>query len=480
MRLGDKGFKKKILSGSLWTGFSSAFQNIFQFVLLITLARLLTPSDFGIVSIYLIIVSFIAILAQLGISQVIIQKKDLSSEELQVSFTVLTLFTLGTMVVFWLNSKIILNFFSVDSKYILTILIELTIFVQYLAVVPDALLQRKLNYRVLSIIELFSYTLGYGVLGIILAYQDFGFLALMYSNICYHILRFIMLVIIQPFSLKMSFNKKFFKEIIQLGFGFCCTKVISYIAIQGDNWIVGKFLGKSSLGIYSRIYQLVALPAKIFGMFTDKLLFSILSRIQDDGLKIKKIYFSALNMSAMILVPFSIYVYIFAKEIILFLLGNQWASAVIPLKLFCVSIFFRASYKIGETISNATGHVYSRVFRQTIYALSVVILSMYGARYGINGVVIGMNIAIFINFLLITQLTHKILNIKVTRSYLSTVKVFGIGFLYFLLLKFSYNYYFSGLKSPMVALMLSGTFTVIYIAIFILVTYGKQYKTFLR
>lgn len=453
---------KKAFSGGIWVLGSTIFQNISQFILLIVLSRVLSPNDFGVASISLLIVSFFSILTQFGIPQAIVQKKNLEDEEVRQCVTLVILsLVIGITVLNLLSNKITL-FFNNENLKSIFLLITITIICQALASIPEALLQRNLKFKQTSLIELISYTLGYGVIGIILAFVLRNYFALVFANLFYNLFKLVLLIILKPSSLKISIKFNFRSDTFKLGFGFNLSRIIAYFSVQSDNIVVGRTLGTESLGIYSRIYQLISLPAKVTGMFFDKLLFSSLSRIQDDKIEIRRVYFYIVKLSGIVLSFLSVFVFVLAKEIIYLLLGEQWAISIVPLKLFAFSIFFRTAYKIGETIAISTGFIYKRIWIQIIYAVSVIIFSIVGSKFGINGVVIGINIAVFLNYLLITMLTNKLLNVK----FIEFIKIFiPVGmytFLYFVVINLFYHATKNMVPSFLVVL-LGGILTMIII-----------------
>ncbi|WP_039043101.1 oligosaccharide flippase family protein [Sporosarcina sp. ZBG7A] len=453
--------RSKFLSGGIWVLASTVYQNILQIVLLITFSRLLSPNDFGIVTISLLIVSLFSILSQFGLPQAIIQKKQLTENEIKESTTVILIAAVTIVILLSLLASPLSSFFDESDLGKIIHLITFTVILQSLASIPEALLQRELKFKATSIVELCSYTLGYGLIGLILAFLLRSYYALIYANLLYHLLRFLMLLCLKPTSLRASMKVDFKSEIIKLGIGFNLNRLISFFSIHSDNIIVGKILGTETLGIYSRIYQLISLPAKITGMLFDKLLFSSLSRIQDDKIQTRMIYLLFLRLSGFILIFLSIYIFVFAEEIIYLLLGSNWESAIVPLKIFTFSMFFRTAYKIGETISISIGYVYKRIVVQLVYAISVIISSLVGAFFGFNGVIIGVTVAIIVNFVLITRLTNKILDVKLQTFLMEFTPVILYSSFYFAVLYFMHQFFFIYLNSTIITFLLGGLISIL-------------------
>ncbi|MED3764566.1 lipopolysaccharide biosynthesis protein [Ureibacillus terrenus] len=459
-------FMNRFLNGSLWILASTILQQIVQFVLLIVLARLLTPSEFGVVTVSTILVSFFGITSQLGIPQALIQKKNLNKIDIRASLTILILSTFISIMLMYVFSEVLTSLFSLSELYKIINIVIFTVIIQAVSSIPDALLQRDLKYKETSMVESISYTIGYGGIGILLAYMDYGYYSLIYSNLTYSILKLCWLYLLCPFSLKPTVKVKDLNKVFQLSFGFFITRITSFFSLQLDNIVVGKKLGPEQLGIYSRLYQIITLPAKVSGMFLDRLLFSSLSRIQENKEKIKDIYLFSLSVAGFVLFPLSIFIYIYANEIIFILLGERWTMAVEPLRIFTISIFFRAAYKIGETIANSTGYVYSRIWRQIFYAASIFVFSLIGSKFGIDGVIVGINLSIILNFILITQLANKILKVQKYILVKRLVPIAIVSVVFYFFIKAQYIFCLNLINNKYTLLLIGGLLSIIFISLF--------------
>jgi PST family polysaccharide transporter len=192
------------------------------------------------------------------------------------------------------------------------------------------------------------------------------------------------------------------------GGGFIAGRICNTLAGQGDRIVVARWLGAASLGFYQRAYQLMALPANLFGMALDKVLFPVMAKLQNQPAQLRKAYRTGVMLIALLVLPISALAYQLAPEIISVLLGDQWAEAVTPFRILAVGMLFRTSYKMSDSLARATGAVYRRAWRQGIYAALVFGGAWVGQSWGVSGVAYGILAAIFVNFLFMAQLSVKI------------------------------------------------------------------------
>ncbi|ADC49367.1 polysaccharide export protein [Alkalihalophilus pseudofirmus OF4] len=400
----------KTLKGLFWSFSGTIFQLISKFTVLIVLARLLTPEDFGVVSAAMIIISFSMIFSSLGIGPAIVQNPKLNDQHLSVGFTLsLTLGIFMTLLV-WITSDFIAQFFQMESLSSIIKILSFTFIIQSFAVVGQALLERHLDFKSLAKIQVNSYVFGYGLVSIFIALLGGGIWALTLGYMAQVFIQTISILLKQGHTKRISFSKKALNELLYFSGGFTLARVFNHLALQGDNIIIGRLLGAAALGYYGRAYQLMVMPANLFGQVLDKVLFPAMAKIQDDKLKLNLIFLRGTAIISIVVLPFSIYLIIFAEELVLFLFGNEWINIVVPFQFLALGMLFRSSYKISESVARATGAVYKRAWRQSIYACAVFLGSYLGHFWGLNGVALGITIAIAINFLLMTHLSISLIN----------------------------------------------------------------------
>src|SRR5262249_14337073 len=127
-------------------------------------------------------------------------------------------------------------------------------------VVAESLIRRHLRFRKLVQIEVIAYAISYGIVGISLALLGFGVWSLVGAYIVEEIIKAIALLVAQPHPKKPQFNIKAAQELFSFGAGMTITNIFNYFAVQGDNLIVGRWLGMAALGLYGRAYNLMRIP----------------------------------------------------------------------------------------------------------------------------------------------------------------------------------------------------------------------------
>ena len=399
------GLTQETLKGLFWMFSGTGIQFILRLLVLIVLARLLTPQDFGLVGAAMVIVSFSEIFSQLGVGPAIVQRSQLKKTHLCVAFFISIISGLILAGLVFILAPYIASFFRMEKLVLILKIFSMVFVIKGFSAVSEALLQRELKFKWLATVQVISYALGFGVVGVTMGFMEYGVWALVAAYLTQEFVKSSTILISKPHSKRPMFDVIALKELMYFGSGFTIARISNQLALQGDNLVVGRWLGESALGVYSRAYQMMTMPATLFGQVLDKVLFPVMAKVQDDLGRLTSVYKRGVALIALITAPISAIMFILAPEITLLLLGPQWDEAVLPFQILATAIWFRTSYKISDSIARATGAVYRRAWRQVIYAFCIIGGSWIGSYWGIAGVAFGVLCALFVNFILMAQLS---------------------------------------------------------------------------
>ena len=249
-----------------------------------------------------------------------------------------------------------------------------------------------------------TYAIGYGVVGIVGALLGWGVWALVAAQMSQTLLKSAVLLTQYPPRFRDVADRRAFKDLMYFGGGFTAARIANYVALNGDNMTVGRFLGPSALGYYGRAYSLMSAPAYGFGTVLDAVLFPAMAKVQHDPLRLSAAFRRGVALIALLVLMPSLAIILLAPEVIHVALGARWAAVVAPFQILAVGMLFRTSYKMSDSITRSTGAVYRRAWRQALYAGLVVGGAWIGQHWGIVGVAWGTLAALTVNFLMMAQL----------------------------------------------------------------------------
>lgn len=373
------------LVGFFWVGLTRLSTRGITFFRLAILARVLSPSDFGIYAIAAITLSLTEILTETGINTILIQEKEKIDKFLNTAWIVSIIrgFIIGVIILALI--PIIEIFFSqsnITSILLLTSAIPVVkgfinpaiiTFQKELHFNKDFYL-RTLVFIVDSVVAVLATLYLKSPIGII-----WGLIA---GAVLEVILSFMFL------SLRPSFNldKSIFKLILHNGKWVTLAGIFNYLFHNADDIVVGKLLGTTSLGFYDAAYKISMLPITEVGDVISKAIFPIYVRISDEIKDLQKAFLKTILSVTFLVVPFGILALIFSEHLVLLLLGDQWGESV---PIFKVLIIFG----VLRAILNAFSPLFFAVRKQA-YVTTITFVSFIGMiisivpfinKYGIIG-----------------------------------------------------------------------------------------------
>lgn len=418
--------------------FISKYGNIFiQLVINSILARLLTPDDYGVVAVITVFTGFFTLVADMGIGPAIIQNKTLNDKDISSIFNFTVISGVIVASIFCLLSYPLSLFYKEEIYIYLGLLMSLSIFFSVLNIVPNALLLKNKEFKVIGI-RTISITFICGMITIILAFLKWKYYAIVMNSILVALFTFIFNyrnVDIQRsrFICKDSLQKISSYSKYQFGFGF-----VNYFSRNLDNLLIGKILGPIQLGFYDKAYKLMMYPISNLTYVITPVLHPILSDYQHDKNYIYKQYIKIVKILSLLGVFISVYCFYSADEAILIMFGNQWIESIGTFRILSLTIW-------TQMIMSSTGTIFQSLGETRYLFKTGYITAMINAAGIVIGLLLGKleYIAIMICFtfninLIITfYILVKLLNKSVISFFKLFIPELFISFIMIIVLNFS-------------------------------------------
>lgn len=414
--------RKNIRSGIFYNALSRYSNIVASIFIGATLARLLTPKEFGIVAIISVFISFFNLISRFGISAAVVQHKSLTDDDVSSIFSFSIALGLVLAIIFFFLSPFIASFYNEPVLANLSRLMALVIFFNSLQVVPNALNTKKLRFKEIGIISVVVHIIS-GIVAIILAYLGFSYYALIINSILSGLLIFIAYYYLAPvkpsFLIRFSSIRKIAKfSTFQFSFHF-----INYFAGNTDNLLIGKYFSSSALGFYDKAYKLMLMPVQNLTFVITPTLHPVLSKYQDDKKLIYNAYFKIVKLLAIIGFPLSVFLYFSSSEIINIMYGPQWDQSIPVFKLLALAVGIQIVLSSTGSIFQATNRpdlLFYSGFLSTILVLAGILYGVFIGKSLVSvgyGILIAFSINIFQGFYLLIE---KSLN----HSFIQFLKVF--------------------------------------------------------
>lgn len=400
-------FSGKTKSGLLYTGGSTILRNLLQIISVSVLSRILTPSDFGVYSIILVIYSFVLMFSELGLTSSIIQKSNINSLQLSsanIASIILGVFFSGLL---FIGAPAIESIFRTNNLEYYVKIFSIVFVLRAISMVHEAFLRKSMKFKTIILIETLSFVLGSFSISLILALNHFGVVSIVLGLLAQVLIMSLLTIYFSEIKLSWKFNWLALRSLLGFGVPFTFGRLFMYLANQGDNLIIGKFLGSASLGFYNRSFQLMRTPVELLGGTLAKVLFPAFSRVKDNRLILRDVYLICVYVNSLFTLPLAAFLFYNAEGIIYILLGDQWGESILPFKVLVIALFFRVGYKFIDPLINATGNPTVKSMIQLIYAILVIGGAYLGSFYGLVEVTITVTLAVIIHYCLMSVIAIR-------------------------------------------------------------------------
>jgi teichuronic acid exporter len=384
---------------------------VLQLILTVLLARLIPPAEFGLMALALVVLGGIQPLADLGIGNAIVQRSAITARHVRTAFTFSVLVGLAVAGSAALAAPLAGAVTNNPNVTDVVRWLSIAFASRAIAVVAEALMRRDLDFRRLFVIETSSQVLGYGVVAVSLAVLGYGVWSLVAGAIVQTMVAAGAQLAAVRHAVRPLLGRRELAELLRFGVGAAMTGWVNYVALNGDNFIVGRSLGAASLGLYSRAYALMNLPQTYVAGVMSGVLFPAFSQVQQEPERLLRGYFLVTRLAGMIAGPSMATLAVAAPYLVVSLFGPEWSGMVLPLQVLCVVGYFRALYHLGSVMIQSVGRVYGELARQTVYAILVIAGSVAASSYGLAWIAAAVGAAILYMYVATAQAV-----LRVTRS----------------------------------------------------------------
>lgn len=328
--------RTQVLAGLKWTVLGRLASQLVTWAITIYVIRLLSPGDYGLMALAGIFSALFTLVAEIGLGSTLVQTKDLPPQRLRQIFGLVILSNaVAFLVMATIAAPLVALFFGEPRLQLVVQVIALQFLAAAFVVVPSALLERDMKFRARSTIDFIS-TIGGALMTLLLANLGFGVFALAWGVVLGTTIRAVGLNIVGPFPGFPVFQFAGCGSMFNFGRNVAATQFIWFFYSQADSFIVGKFLGKHELGVYSVSMDLASMPASRLSSILNQVVFPALSRVRRDGGSVGAYLLKGMRGISLISFPVMWGMSSVAPELVRAALGDKWIEAALPLALLCL------------------------------------------------------------------------------------------------------------------------------------------------
>ncbi|MDH3712839.1 MAG: lipopolysaccharide biosynthesis protein [Gammaproteobacteria bacterium] len=382
----------KTVRAAAWSYTSFALGKGIVVVTLVVLARLLAPEEFGVVGFATLVVAYLSILQDLGLSYALIQRRENIAEASNTVFTLNLVIGAVLALATFAAAPLVAAFFREPLVESFVKVLALTFLIEPLGSVHIARLQRELKFG-LKLVPDIGRAMTKGIVGISLAFAGFGPWSLIFGQLAGVIAAVVLAWLVYPWRPRLRVEAKIARSLLTFSLPLILVSLQHAVETNIDYTIIGRVLGDRALGIYTLAYRIPELTILSIGTVLSSVVFPAFSAVQADPAKLKNGFLATLRYVPLVTVLLALALLFAADPLVRVLLGRQWLEAVPILKLLAV-------YAVVDSIGFNVGDVYKAIGRPSIlwkwgfvYLAVLIPCLLVGARYGLVGIAVGHIVA---------------------------------------------------------------------------------------
>ena len=388
-------FKGRTLRGGLAKLGAKAADFVLRMGSLIVLARMLDPTDFGLVGMVTAITGVLGLFKEFGLSLATVQRESITEEQLSTLFWINMLVGTVLGLVSAAIAPLVASFYNEPRLVEVMAALGLSFVFNAGGVQHSALLQRQMRFTALAVIEILALVVG-SAISILMALAGSGYWSLVAWSISLPLVATVLTWIWSGWIPGRPRFSNALGSLMRFGGIVTLNSLVVYIAYNLDKILLGRFWGAQVVGIYGRAYQLVNLPTDYINSATGSVAIPALSRLQSEPERLRVYFLKGYSLVLSVTIPTTFACALFSTELIHLLFGPKWSEAARIFLLLAPTIFVFALINPAGWLLVALGLV-GRSLRVALVLAPVVIVGcVIGLPYGAAGVALGFSSAMIL------------------------------------------------------------------------------------
>ncbi|HEX8269222.1 MAG TPA: lipopolysaccharide biosynthesis protein [Flavobacterium sp.] len=400
--------KKQALAGMLWTSVQQFSSQGVSFVVSIVLARLLLPSEFGLIAMIGIFVGIGTLLITSGLTQSLIRTTDADQED----FSTVFFFNLGGSILIYLIifavAPFIADFYDQDILTPVVRLYCVTFVINAFEAVQMTRLTKLLDFKTQTKINVPAIIFG-SFIGIVMAYNGYGVWSLVWMAIAQSTASATQVWIYSKWTPSLVFNKNKFRYHYKYGIKMMFAGVLNITFSNIYTIIIGRVFSPAQVGFFNRADSLKQFPVNNISVVLNKVTFPLFASIQDDDVRLKSVYKKIMQMVIFVVAPTLLILAALAEPLFRFLFTEKWLPAVPYFRILCFNGILYPIHAYNLNILMVKGRSDLFLKLEIFKVFLIIITILLSLPFGIYGLLYGSVVSSILAFFINTYYSGKFL-----------------------------------------------------------------------
>lgn len=422
----DQSLRNKTVRGVSWSFIDSIAGQGITFLVGLILARLLTPSEYGLIGIITIFIAIFNSIVDSGFSSALIRKNDARDADYNTVFITNLAVSIVLYLILFLSAPAISRFFVQPQLLPLLKLMGLIVIINAFAIIQRTIFIKNLDFKTQSKVSLIS-SIFSGIIGVIMACCGCGVWALAGQQISRQLLNSTFLWVFSNWCPKLKFSFRSFNELFNFGWKLLLSSLIDTIWREGSQIVIGKCYSSSSLGQYTRAKQFADLFSSNLTSVVQRVSYPALSSIKDDKQRLKLTYQRVIKITMLPTFVLMLGMAACSKSMIFILVGEQWLQCVPMLQIICTYGMLYPLHALNLNMLQVQGR--SDIFLNLEIIKKIIAIGplLLGAFVGIFSMLAGTVVTGIISYYLNAYYSGPFLNYSIKEQVKDILPSFGVA-----------------------------------------------------
>jgi O-antigen/teichoic acid export membrane protein len=383
--------KGRTVSGVFVTIASQAVQFLLNLAYIMVLARLLTPRDFGLFAMVTVVIGYLRVFKDAGLSTATVQREDITQAQVSNLFWINVGLSGAITLLLAACSPLVAWFYREPRLVGITLTLSGTFLLNGFAVQHAALLSRQMRFNALAGIKISSTAIGVAV-AVCMALLGCNYWALVISNLVTVLTMTLFTWLAIPWRPHAPSRRSGVRPLISFGANMASGSFIYELALGADSMLIGRFCGAGPLGLYSRAAALLRRPMDQFLSPIGSVFLPMLSRVQSQSERYRRVFLRIYEAMALGSCLFTALLFALARPVTLVVLGPQWEQAATIFAAFTAAALFTAPANVSTWLFASQGRGKEWLISSSLLSAVTLASFLIGLPFGPAGVAIAASI----------------------------------------------------------------------------------------
>lgn len=454
--------KQRAIKGIVWSGVERFSVQFVQFVVTIILARILTPNDFGVVAIILVLINILQVFNEVGFGAALMQKLDRDELDYSTVFLFNTVWGVTLYLLLFVSAPYFASFFKLPELTRLTQILGLNLIISSFVVVQRTKLYILVDFKTQAEASFVAVIVS-GIVSVYCAYLGMGVMAIIIQQLLNSFINTIFIWIYTKWQPKLQFSFGRFKVLFNYAYKLILARFVNAVFQEIYSLAIGKVYAPAQLGYFNRAKSFVSISSNNITQIVQRVSIPVLCESQVDKEKMGDVLLGFIQKTAFVVYPLLFGLFVLAEPLIKVMLTEKWLSAAWMLQVLCPvgMLFVISTFNIN--VFNATGKTDWALKAEVIKKSMSVLILIVAVMISFEALIISQVLVAIIDFFVDTWFTKKQIGLTPIKQLKSIGGILGTAFAMSVVIKLA-TFYLSNDVWKLIIGFGSGTFFYFFVS----------------